>query len=114
MINKHNQYETEIHNELWRINLYMNNGVSNWHISSIFLTKMSFMHVFHFDTGLLTFKQPKLFSTNSSSEMERCEKRASHLFKMRKWNINWNIKVKYVTDVFLSVRSSSMKDYTCH
>ena len=34
--------------------------------------------------------------------------------KKAKKNISWNIKIKYVTDVFLSVESWSMKDYTCH
>ena len=36
------------------------------------------------------------------------------LLKMRKMNIRWNIKTKYVTGVFLGVRNSSMKDYTYH
>ena len=27
-----NPYETEIHNEFREINLYMNIGISNWHI----------------------------------------------------------------------------------
>ena len=40
--------------------------------------------------------------------MEGCDKRAFQLLKMRKMNISWNIKVKYVIDV----GSSSIKDYT--
>ena len=31
---------------------------------------------------------------------------------MRKIRISWNIKTKCVTDILLTVRSSSMKDYT--
>jgi len=33
---------------------------------------------------------------------------------MRKMNTSLNMKIKYLTEVFMSVRSSSMKDYTCH
>jgi len=44
------------------------------------------------------------------NEMEPCEERAFQLVKMRKKNISWNIKIKNVTDFFLIVRSSSMKD----
>jgi len=51
---------------------------------------------------------------NSLGEMEWCEKRAFQLHKMRKLKISWNIKTKCVTDFLLTVRSSSMKDYTCH
>jgi len=50
----------------------------------------------------------------SWGEMERIEKRAFQLFKMQKKNISWNIKTKCVTDFLLTVRSSSMKDFTCH
>jgi len=46
--------------------------------------------------------------------MDRFEKFALQLPKMRKMNITWNIKSKYVTDVFLSAGSSSMKDYNYH
>ena len=47
-------------------------------------------------------------------EMEWCEKRAFQLLKMRKMKVSWNIKTMCVTDILLTVRSSSMKDYTCH
>ena len=49
----------------------------------------------------------------SLDEMERCEKRAFQLLKMRKKKIIWNIKTKCVTYFLLTVRSSSRKDYTC-
>ena len=45
-------------------------------------------------------------------EKERCEKRAFPFLKMRKKKISWNIKTKCVTDFLLTVRSSSIKDYT--
>ena len=51
---------------------------------------------------------------NSLGEMEWCEKRAFQLFKMRKMKVGRNLKTKCVTDFLLTVRSSSMKDYTCH
>ena len=51
---------------------------------------------------------------NTLGEMEWCEKRAFQLLKMRKMKVSWNIKTKCVTDFLLTVRSSSMKDYTCH
>ena len=51
---------------------------------------------------------------SSLGEMEWCEKRAFQLLKMRKIWVSWNIKTKKVTDFLLTVRSSSMKDYTCH
>jgi len=62
-LNSHNSYETDIHKDLWRINLYMNTGISNWHILGIDTNRMSFMHLFQFDTRLLTFKHEKLIST---------------------------------------------------
>ena len=51
---------------------------------------------------------------NSLGEMKWCEKRAFQLLKIRKMKVRWNIKTKCVTDILLTVRSSSMKDYTCH
>ena len=51
---------------------------------------------------------------NSLGEMKWCEKRAFQLLKMRKMTVGWSIKSKCVTDFLLTVRSSSMKDYTCH
>ena len=51
---------------------------------------------------------------NSLSALERCEKPAFQLLEMRKMKICCNIKTKCVTDFLLTVRSSSMKDYTCH
>jgi len=41
--------------------------------------------------------------------MEKCEKDAFQLIKIRKTNIIRNIKIKYVTDVLLSVGFSRMK-----
>ena len=49
---------------------------------------------------------------NSLGEMEWCEKRAFQLLKMRKMKVILNIKTKCVTNILLTVRSSSMKDYT--
>ena len=51
---------------------------------------------------------------NSSGETEWCEKRAFQLLKMRKKKESRNIKTNCVTDILLTVRTSSIKDYTCH
>ena len=51
---------------------------------------------------------------NSLGVTEWCEKRAFQQLKMRKMKVSWNIKTKCVTDILLTVRSSSMKDYTYH
>ena len=50
---------------------------------------------------------------HNSCVMEWCEKCTFQLLKMRKMKISWNIKTTCVTDFLLTVRSSSMKDYTC-
>ena len=39
---------------------------------------------------------------NSLGEMEWCEKRAFQLLRMRKMKVNWNIKIKCVTDFLLT------------
>jgi len=51
---------------------------------------------------------------NSLGEMEWWEKRAFRLLKMRKMKVSWNIKTKCVTDFLLTVRTSSLKNYTWH
>ena len=51
---------------------------------------------------------------NSLGEMVWCGKRAFQLLKMRKIKVSRNIETKCVRDILLKVRSSSMKDYTCH
>ena len=50
---------------------------------------------------------------NSFGKMDQCETRAFQLLKIRKEIISWNIKTKCVTNFILTVRSSSMKYYTC-
>jgi len=47
----------------------------------------------------MTSKYLNLFSTYLGGEMERCEKRAFQLLKMRK-KISGNIKTKCITDFF--------------
>ena len=90
--------------------------------------------IFAFPIGIIQFSTPRKWSFllyfsslhdywppttliswgHNSGEMEWCEKRAFQLLKMRKMKFIWNIKTKCVTDLLLTVRSSSMKDYTCH
>ena len=109
-----NPYETEIHNIIRLINIGMNTGIANWLIWSIDIYKMRILSLFQFDTRLLTSKHRNSLVNNSWSEMELCEKRAFQLLKMRNMNISWNTKTKYVADIILCVRSSRMKDCTCH
>ena len=59
-LNTQNPYDTEIHYEFRDINLYMNIGISHWHIWSIDPTRMKFCLYF---ISILTFKHPKLIST---------------------------------------------------
>jgi len=113
-LNSKNANKTEFINELWHINLYMNICISNWHNWSFDPTKMKFFILFQVLTRLLTTKDLKPLVHTSLGEMDRCEKRAFQLLKMRKRKISWNIKTKCVTDFLLTVRSSSMMDYTCH
>jgi len=76
--------------------------------------KWSFLLYF---STLHDYRPPNTLITsvnNSLGEMEWCEKRALQLLKMWKMKVNWNIKIKCVTDFLLTVWCSSMKDYTCH
>ena len=71
-----------------------------------FLLYFSSLHDYWPPTSLISLVH------NSLCEMERCEKRAFQLLKMRKMKISWNINTKCVTDFLLTARSSSMMDYT--
>ena len=51
---------------------------------------------------------------HNSGKMEWCEKRAFQLLKMRKMKVSRNNKNQVRNRFFLTVRSSSMKDYTYH
>ena len=113
-INSQKRNETEFINVLWQIILYMNIGISNWHNWNIdpriwnFLLYLSSLHDF-----CLPSTWNSLVHT-SWGEMERCDKRAFQLLKIRKNKISCNIKTKCITDFLLTVRSSRMKDYTFH
>jgi hypothetical protein len=52
-LNSQNRYETEVINELWHINMYMNIGISNWHIWRFDTTKMKFFTLFQFLSRLM-------------------------------------------------------------
>ena len=86
----------------------------NWHNSSFDSTKMKFLlyfssfHDYWLPTSLISLVHKSL------GEMEWCEKRFFHLLKIRKMKVSRNIKTKCVTDILLTVWSSSMKDYTWH
>ena len=74
----------------------------------IFLLYFSSLHDYWPPTSLIWIVH------NSLGEMKWFEKRTFQLLKMRKMKVSWNIKTMCVTDILLTVRSSSMKDYTCH
>ena len=76
--------------------------------------KWSFFTLLQFLTRLLTSNHSNFEYKTRLVEMEWCEERAFQLLKMRKVKVIWIIKTKCVTDFLLTVRSSSMKDYTCH
>ena len=101
-------------NELWHIKFYMDISISNWNNSSFDSTKMntllnfSSLHDYWPTTTLISLVH------NSIGKMEWCEKRAFQFLKMGKIKVCWNIITKCVTDFLLTVRSSSMKDDTCH
>ena len=74
----------------------------------IFLLYYSSFHDYRTPTTLVSLVH------NSLDKMEWCEKRAFQLLEMRKMKVSRNIKTNFVTAFLLRVRSSSMKDYTCH
>ena len=111
-LNSQNTNKTEFINELWHFNLFMNIGNSNWHNWSFDPRKYCFWLYF---SSLHDYWPPSTWSSlihTSWSEMERCEKPAFQLLKMRKGN---ELKHKNkVRNRFSIDRSSSKKNYTCH
>jgi len=89
----HSLHETEFINELWHINLFMNIGISNWHNWSLDPTKMNFLIFFSFLHDYWPASTWNVFVHTSRCKIERCEKRAFQLLKMRKKEISWNIKL---------------------
>ena len=113
-LNTQNRNETGFINGLWHINFYKNIGSSNWHNWSFDHTNTRFFTLFQFHTRLPTSKYLKIFGTYlvgrngaiwntcfSAPQNAKKENRLKH-------------KTKCVTDFLLTVRSSSMKNYTCH
>ena len=99
-------------NILWLTILCMNIGISNWHNWSFDPTRMNFLIYF---SSLHDSLPPSTWNSlvhTSWGEMERCEKRDFSSSKCEK--ISWNIKTKCITDFLSTVRSSRMKNFTCH
>jgi len=99
-LNSQNTYKYVIQNEIWHINLYMNIGKSNWHNWSNTPRNWSFRF---YISPLYDYWFPstwKSLAHISWGEMERCEKRAFQLLKIRKKEISWNIKTKCVTGFY--------------
>ena len=61
--NSQNTNETEFINENWHINLYMNIGISNWHVWSFWTHVNVFLNLLQFLIRLLTSKHLKPLST---------------------------------------------------
>ena len=75
--------------------------------------KWIFWILFQFLTRLLISNILISFVHNSLGEMECVKNVLLSFTKCEKW-VSWYIKTKCVREFFLTVRSSSMKDYTCH
>jgi hypothetical protein len=113
-LNSQNTNETEFINELLHINLFMNIGISNWHNWIFDLTKIFFLNLFQFLTTITELQAPKtLYSIPRGAKWNDVKNVlfSSSKFEKKK---SWKIKTKCVTDFLLTVRSSSMKNYTCH
>jgi len=111
-LNSQNKNETVFINEIWPL-------ICLWiFVFPIGITEVSTSRkccFWLYFSSLHDFWPPSTWNPlvhNSWGEMERCGKRAFLVLKMRKKKISWNLKTKWVTDFLLTVRSSSMKDYT--
>ena len=91
-LNSQNPYETEIHNEIWHINLYMNTGISKWHFWRIDPRKCGFSFYFYLLDDYWPPNTRNSLVYNSWNEMEQYENRAFQLLKIRKMNISWTLK----------------------
>ena len=112
-LNSQNRNETEFINELWHINFFK--WILVFRIGIIeFSTSRKCCFWLYF-SSVDDYWSPITWNAlvhTSWGEMERCEKRAFQLLNIRKKKIRLNIKNICVTVFLLTVRSSSMKDYT--
>ena len=112
-LNSQNANETEFINEIW-FTIFLWLLVFPIGIIEISTSRKYFC--WHYFSSLHDYCPPSTWNSlvhTSWVEKKRCDERAFQLLKMRK-EISINIKTKCVTDFLLTVRSSSMKDYTCH
>ena len=75
---------------------------------------MFFFILFQFLTRLLSSKHLRLFSTYLVGRNGTMWKTCYSAPQNGKNKISWNIKTNCVTNFLLTVRSSSMRGYTCH
>ena len=113
-LNSQNTKETEINNEFWNINLFTNIVISNYYIWSFGPTKMIILTLFQFLTRLLNSKHLKPINTYLMRRNGEMWKMFFSAPQNAKRKICWNMKTKFRIDFLSTVRSSSMKDYTCH
>ena len=103
-----------IQKDLWHIKLYMKTGISNLHIWSMDPSKLKHLLFISVRYTITVLQTPKLFFTQifrrnraicktcfSASQNVKNEFQVKHKRLVRYW-------------YFLQLRSSSMKDYTCH
>jgi len=113
-LNSQNTFETEIQNEIWHINLYMNIGSSNWHNWSYEPKKINFLNLYPF---FQDYRHPNTWNALghiSWLEIERSENTCFQLLKL--WIKKNQLKHKYQVRnrILLTGSSSSMMNYTCH
>jgi len=73
-LNSQNTYEIVFHNEIWHINLHMNNGISTWHNSIYYRTRLKFLT--SYISSLHDYWLPSTWNSlehKTCSKMERCE-----------------------------------------
>ena len=113
-INSQNRNETASINVLWQ---FIFTWILVFPIGLIEVSTPRIWRFLSYFSSLHEFWHPSTWKSlvhTSWCKTEWCEKRAFQPLKMRKKKKSWNIKSKCITDFLFTVRSSRMKDYTCH
>jgi hypothetical protein len=111
-LNSQNRIETEFINEHWHL-FFTWILVYPFGIIEDSSPRNEVFHLFQIVIWLRSFKYLKLFSTYLVGRKGAMGKTCFSAPQNGKMKISLNIKTKSVTE-FLTVRSLSMKDYTCH
>ena len=113
-INLQNRNENEFINVLWHIILYKNIGNSIWYYWSFDPTNMKFFILIQLLTRFPTSKYLILFSSYLVWRNEAMWKICFSAPQNAKKGNQLKHKTKCITYFLLIVRSSRMKDYSCH